>query len=75
VKPISACSQIKSQLQTASGASDWTFHDFRRSLATAQADAGINQFNIKSALNHKDNSATGFYDRTFHIKMKNFCFN
>ena len=69
-KPISAFSQIKSQLQTASGTSDWTFHDFRRSMATALADAGIDQFNIKCALNHKDNSVTGVYDRSFHIKMK-----
>ena len=70
-KPISAFSQIKSQLQTASGTSDWTFHDFRRSMATALADAGVEQFAIKCALNHKDNSVTGVYDRSFHIKMKN----
>ena len=69
-KPISAFSQIKSQLQTASGTSDWTFHDFRRSMATALADSGVEQFAIKCALNHKDNSVTGVYDRSFHIKMK-----
>jgi hypothetical protein len=39
-------------------------------MATALADAGIDQFNIKCALNHKDNSVTGVYDRSFHIKMK-----
>ena len=69
-KPISAFSQIKSQLQTASSTRDWTFHDFRRSLATTLADAGVEQFAIKCALNHKDNSVTGVYDRSFHIKMK-----
>ena len=69
-KPISAFSQIKSQLQTASGTCNWTFHDLRRSLATALADAGIDQFAIKCALNHKDNSVTGVYDRSFHIKVK-----
>ena len=69
-KPLSGFSQIKSQLQKSSGITDWTFHDFRRSMATALADAGINQFNIKCALNHKDNSVTGVYDRSFHIKMK-----
>ena len=70
VKPISAFSQIKSQLQTTSGISDWTFHDFRRSMATALADGGVEQFAIKCALNHKHNSVTGVYDRSFHIKMK-----
>ena len=69
-KPISAFSQIKSQLQTTSGTCDWTFHDFRRSMATALADTGVEQFAIKCALNHKDNSVTGVYDRSFHIKMK-----
>lgn len=70
MKPISAFSQIKSQLQTASGTCDWTFHDLRRSLATALADAGIDQFAIKCALNHKDNSVTGVYDRSQHLKRK-----
>ena len=69
-KPISAFSQIKSQLQTTSGTCDWTFHDFRRSMATALADSGVEQFTIKCALNHKDNSVTGVYDKSFHIKMK-----
>ena len=57
-------------LQKASGVTDWTFHDFRRSMATALADAGMDQFNIKCALNHKDNSVTGVYDRSYHIKAK-----
>ena len=69
-KPLSGFSQIKSQLQKASGVTDWTFHDFRRSMATALADAGMDQFNIKCALNHKDNSVTGVYDRSYHIKAK-----
>ena len=69
-KPISGFSQIKSQLHNASGITDWTFHDFRRSMATALADAGMDQFNIKCALNHKDNSVTGVYDRSYHIKAK-----
>ena len=69
-KPLSGFSQIKSQLQKASGVTDWTFHDFRRSLASALADAGAEQFAIKCALNHKDNSVTGVYDKSFHIEMK-----
>ena len=69
-RPLSGFSQIKSLLQKISGITDWTFHDFRRSMATALADAGIDQFKIKCALNHKDNSVTGVYDRSYHIKAK-----
>jgi len=69
-RPLSGFSQIKSLLQKIRGITDWTFHDFRRSMATALADAGIDQFKIKCALNHKDNSVTGVYDRSYHIKAK-----
>ena len=69
-RPLSGFSQIKSLLQKISGITDWTFHDSRRSMATALADAGIDQFKIKCALNHKDNSVTGVYDRSYHIKAK-----
>ena len=69
-KPISAFSQIKETLQETSGTCDWTYHDFRRSMATALADAGIDQFAIKCALNHKDSSVTGVYDKSYHIKRK-----
>ena len=69
-RPLSGFSQIKSQLQKASGVTDWTFHDFRRSMATALADAGVDEFAIKYALNHKDSSVTGVYDRSHHLKRK-----
>ena len=69
-RPLSGFSQIKSQLQKASGVTDWTFHDFRRSMATALADAGVDEFAIKYALNHKDSSVTGVYNRSQHLKRK-----
>ena len=69
-KPLSGFSQIKSLLQNESETTNWTFHDFRRSMATALADAGVDQFAIKCALNHKDSSVTGVYNRSHHIKMK-----
>lgn len=34
-KPLSGISQIKTVLQQASATHDWTFHDFKRSIATA----------------------------------------
>ena len=69
-KPLSGFSQIKSLLQNESGTIDWTYHDLRRSMATTIADAGLDQFAIKCALNHKDSSVTGVYNRSHHIKMK-----
>ena len=55
-----------------SGTSDWTFHDFRRSMATALADAGVEQFAIKCAPNHKDNSVTGVYDKSYKDEKLRF---
>ncbi len=69
-KPLSGFSQIKSTLQKQSGTRNWTFHDFRRSMATILADSGLDQFAIKYALNHKDSSVTGVYDRSHHQKWK-----
>ena len=69
-RPISGFSQIKASLSRLSDVSDWNFHDFRRSLATLLSDNGIDRFSIKCALNHKDGSVTGIYDRSEHIKRK-----
>jgi integrase len=69
-KPLSGFSQIKSTLQNESETTDWTFHDFRRSMATTLADSGLDQFAIKYALNHKDSSVTGVYNKSHHIKRK-----
>ena len=69
-RPISGFSQIKASLSRLSDVSDWNFHDFRRSLATLLSDNGMDRFAIKCALNHKDGSVTGIYDRSDHIKRK-----
>ena len=69
-RPISGFSQIKASLSRLSGVTDWNFHDFRRSLATLLSDNGIDRFSIKCALNHKDGSVTGIYDRSDHIKRR-----
>ena len=45
-------------------------HDFRRSMATTLADSGLDQFDIKYALNHKDSSVPGVYSKSHHIKRK-----
>ena len=68
--PISSFSQIKASLSRLSGVNDWNFHDFRRTLATLLSEKGIDRFSIKCALNHKDSSVTGIYDRSEHFKRK-----
>ena len=71
-KPIACFSQIKAALSKSSGVTGWTFHDFRRSLASQLSDIGLDRFSIKCALNHKDSSVTGVYDRSKHLKFKTF---
>ena len=39
-------------------------------MATALADSGIDELAIKHALNHKDSSVTGVYNKSHHIKRK-----
>ena len=69
-RPISGFSRIKANLSRLSGVTDWNFHDFRRSLATQLSEIGLDRFSIKCALNHKDSSVTGIYDRSEHFKRK-----
>lgn len=69
-RPIGNFSALKRRLQEESGCTDWTFHDFRRSMATALADEGLSRFSIKCALNHTDRSVTGIYDRSEHLIRK-----
>lgn len=48
---------------------NWTFHDFRRSMATFLGDNGIYK-RILSVLNHSDNSVTDIYNRSLDFKNK-----
>ena len=70
LRPIGNFSWIKLQLQTISRTADWTYHDFRRAIATYSAESGFSRFEISELLNHTDNSVTGVYDRSAHLKTK-----
>ena len=49
---------------------NWTFHDFRRAMATHLEDIGTHRYDITCVLNHTDNSVTSVYDRSHHVERK-----
>jgi integrase len=50
---------IKSELDHAAGVSDWIFHDFRRSFATALGEAGVSETIADAILNHRQSATRG----------------
>lgn len=69
-KPLNCFSKIKKKIMYTSGVENWTFHDFRRSMATFLGDNGIEYKKILSVLNHSDNSVTAIYNRSVDFKNK-----
>ena len=70
VKPLNCFSQLKKRLIYHSGISNWTYHDFRRSMGTFLGDNGFNKDRIMTVLNHTDSSVTSIYNRSHHFKQK-----
>ena len=70
LKPLNCFSKIKSKLIQTSNIQTWTFHDFRRSMATFLGDKGIEHKRILSVLNHSDYSVTAIYNRSLDFKNK-----
>ena len=52
-KPIDTFSDLKQMLADGAGLSGWTWHDFRRSFATALGEAGVSEVVADAALNHR----------------------
>ena len=52
-------SQMKASLDTAAGVTGWRWHDFRRSFATALAEAGTPEAVADAVLNHKQSATRG----------------
>lgn len=69
-KPLNCFSKIKSTLIHTTGIQNWTFHDFRRSMATFLGDNSIEHKRILSVLNHSDYSVTAIYNRSLDFKNK-----
>jgi integrase len=58
-KPVDTFSDMKERLTEAAGLDHWTWHDFRRSFATALGEAGIPEVVADAALNHRQSATRG----------------
>jgi integrase len=56
---ITTFSDLKSTLDNESGLAGWTFHDFRRSFASALGEAGIPEAIADAVLNHRQAATRG----------------
>ncbi len=52
-------SSIKAELDEAAKMDGWVWHDFRRSFATALAEAGVSETIADAALNHRQSATRG----------------
>jgi integrase len=70
---FSGFTNAKARLDQASGVSDWTLHDLRRTAATGMADIGIQPHVIEAVLNHASGhkgGAAGIYNRSSYSTEK-----
>ena len=72
-RPVGNFSQLKKKLMIESGVYDWTYHDFRRAMATTMETHGVLRTYIMFALNFSDHSVTSTYERSDHLKAKKLC--
>jgi integrase len=56
---IDSFTRLKTRLGKATGLTTWTFHDFRRSFATALGEAGISETVADAVLNHRQAATRG----------------
>jgi integrase len=69
--PISAFSKFKKRFDEASGTSDWTLHDLRRTARSLMSRAGVDSDHAERALGHVVAGVRGVYDRhDFRTEMK-----
>jgi integrase len=58
-KSIGTFNDIKVELSDLAGLHGWTWHDFRRSFATALGEAGISEVVADAVLNHRQSATRG----------------
>ena len=58
-KPIDTFSKLKNSLAELSGQSDWSWHDARRSFASALGEAGVPESVADAILNHRQSATRG----------------
>ena len=74
-RPIGNFSRIKDRLIEKSGVTGWTYHDFRRTIATELERKGVSRHDLMYVLNHTDNTVTAIYDRSEHMQQKRTSLN
>jgi integrase len=70
---FSGFSRAKDRLDKASGVTDWTLHDLRRTMATRMADLGVQPHVIEAILNHVSGhkaGVAGVYNRSTYAAEK-----
>jgi integrase len=70
---FSGFSRAKEMLDEASGVSDWTLHDLRRTMATRMGDLGVQPHIIEAVLNHVSGhkgGVAGIYNRSTYAAEK-----
>jgi integrase len=58
-KPITGFSRMKERLDEASGVTDWTIHDLRRTVASGLQRLGVRLEVTEAVLNHRSGSTAG----------------
>jgi integrase len=58
-KPITGFSRMKERLDAASGVTDWTLHDIRRTVASGLQRLGVRLEVTEAVLNHRSGSMAG----------------
>jgi len=69
--PFNGWSKAKTQLDTQSGANDWTLHDLRRTFATRLAEMAVAPHIIERLLNHISGTVSGVaavYNRASYME-------
>jgi integrase len=69
-KPYAGQKRLKAILDRESGVTDWTFHDFRRTVSTGMAALHIPQDTIDRVLNHAKGRLAGTYNRHEYLDEK-----
>ena len=69
-RAVAPGSTLKNRIATATGVSNWRFHDIRRTGATMMAEGGVQRFIIERVLGHVETSVTSIYDRHHYREEK-----
>ena len=68
--PISGMSKFKARLDAASGVSEWTLHDLRRTARSLMSRAGVPAEHAERVMGHVIGGVEGVYDRHSYANEK-----